>query len=110
MDAFAALAVTTRRDIVKLVARRGEMTSTDISQSFSVSAPAISQHLKVLREAKVLQMKKDGQRRLYSLNESAFDDIDDWLTSVKTLWNKRLDNLDRYLQKLKKERLRDQKK
>ena len=52
MNSFAALADNTRREIVRLVAKNGELTSTEISQNFEMSPPAISQHLKILKEAK----------------------------------------------------------
>ncbi len=109
MNAFAALADNTRREIVKLVARNGELTSSDISQNFKMSAPAISQHLKILQEAKILQMKKDAQRRIYSLSESGINEVEDWLLDIKSLWNKRLDNFEKYVLKMKKEKSRDKK-
>ncbi|MCG6169406.1 metalloregulator ArsR/SmtB family transcription factor [Leptospira sp. FAT2] len=109
MNAFAALADDTRREIVKLVAKSGELTSTAISRNFKMSPPAISQHLKVLQEAKVLHMKKDAQKRIYSLNDSGIDEVEEWLLDIKNLWNKRLDKLDRYISKIKKERSHDKK-
>jgi len=104
MNAFAALADDTRREIVRLVAKNGQLTSTEISQNFKMSPPAISQHLKILKEANVLNMKKDAQKRLYSLNDSGVSEMEEWLLNIKNLWNKRLDNLDRYLLKIKKEK------
>lgn len=104
MNAFAALADDTRREIVRLVARNGELTATQIGENFDKSAPAISQHLKVLKEAKVLQMKKEAQRRIYSLNDGGMQEMEDWLLEIHTLWKKRLDRLDAYLQKMKKEK------
>ena len=104
MNAFAALADDTRREIVRLVARNGELTATQIGENFDMSAPAISQHLKVLKEAKVLQMTKDAQRRIYSLNDGGMQEMEDWLLEIHTLWKKRLDQLDVYLQKMKKEK------
>ncbi|MGZ3742931.1 MAG: ArsR/SmtB family transcription factor [Pseudobdellovibrionaceae bacterium] len=109
MNAFAALSDNTRREIVKLIAQKGELTSTEISERFKMSAPAISQHLKVLKEAKILQVKKDAQKRLYSIDETGIEEVGDWLVEIKNLWNKRLDNLDKYLQKMKKERTHDKK-
>lgn len=109
MNAFAALADDTRRDIVRLVAKNGELTSTEISQNFPMSPPAISQHLKVLKEANVLQMKKDAQKRIYSLNQSGMKEMEDWMIEIKNLWIKRLDKLDRYVLKLKMERTNDKK-
>ncbi|MBE8365228.1 ArsR/SmtB family transcription factor [Leptospira borgpetersenii] len=109
MNAFVALADDTRREIVKLVAKNGELTSTEISQNFKMSPPAISQHLKVLKEAKVLHMKKEAQKRIYSLNNSGMNEMENWLLDIKNLWNKRLDNLDKYVLKIKKEKFRDKK-
>jgi DNA-binding transcriptional ArsR family regulator len=109
MNVFAAIADNTRREIVRLVAKNGELTSTEISQNFTMSAPAISQHLKVLQEAKILHMKKDAQKRIYSLNDSGIVEMENWFLEIKTLWEKRLDKLDKYLLKLKKEKSRDKK-
>lgn len=109
MNAFSALADPTRREIVRLVATSGELTSTAISEKFTMSPPAISQHLKILKQANVLQMRKDAQKRLYRLNDLGIGEIDDWLTEIKALWNKRLDNLEKYLLKIKKEKSRETK-
>ncbi|TGN19163.1 ArsR/SmtB family transcription factor [Leptospira idonii] len=109
MNAFAALADETRREIVKLVAKKGELTATTICKNFRMSPPAISQHLKVLQEAKVLQMRKDAQRRIYSLNDSGMDEMENWLLDVKNLWNQRLDRLEKYALRVKKERSHDRK-
>ncbi|EMY77139.1 transcriptional regulator, ArsR family [Leptospira weilii serovar Ranarum str. ICFT] len=109
MNAFAAMADDTRREIVKLVAKNGELTSTEISQNFKMSPPAISQHLKVLKEAKVLHMKKEAQKRIYSINNSGINEMEDWLLNIKNLWNKRLDNLEKYILKIKKEKSRGKK-
>jgi len=109
MNAFAALADDTRREIVRLVAKNGKLTSTEISLKFNMSAPAISQHLKILKEADVLIMEKDAQKRIYSLNESGINEMENWLSETRNLWNKRLDNLDKYLIKLKKEKANDKK-
>lgn len=106
MNAFAALADDTRRDIVALVAKHGELSSGAIGQNFKMSPPAISQHLKVLREATVLNVKKDAQRRLYSVNSAGVDEMQKWLSDIQA-WNQRLERLGTYLSKLKKERARD---
>lgn len=107
MNAFSALADNTRREIIRLVAKNGELTSTEISQNFKMTPPAISQHLKVLLEAKILSMKKEAQKRLYSLNGSGISEMEDWLLDIKNLWNRRLDNLEKYLLRMKKEKSRD---
>ncbi|MCR4317328.1 MAG: metalloregulator ArsR/SmtB family transcription factor [Planctomycetes bacterium] len=102
MNTFAALADNNRRAIVELLAKRGEMSASAICANFSISPPAVSQHLKVLKEAKVVQMKKDAQKRLYSLDSSGIGEIEDWLKAVREKWNARLDALDSYLLDLHK--------
>ena len=101
MNAFAALADNTRREIVLLLARKGELSATEICNQFSITPPAVSQHLKVLREAKVIHMKKQAQKRLYSIEESGINEIGEWLTDLKKLWNSRFDALDEYLLEMK---------
>lgn len=100
MNAFAALADSTRREILVMLAQQGELSASDISDRFQMTPPAISQHLKVLREAKVVRMKKEAQRRLYSIDQDGLNEVGDWLIRVKELWGKRLDALDEYLQEM----------
>jgi DNA-binding transcriptional ArsR family regulator len=84
MNAFAALADDTRRGIVLLVAKNGELSASEIGRNFRMSSPAVSQHLRVLREASVLQVKKDAQRRIYSLNQSGLDEVGSWISDIKS--------------------------
>jgi DNA-binding transcriptional ArsR family regulator len=96
MSSLAALADPTRRRIVELLSG-GERTAGEIVDRFELSAPAISQHLKVLREAGLVQVRVAGQRRVYSLEPRGLDEIDRWVTSVRRFWNERLDALAREL-------------
>jgi len=98
MDALAALADPTRRRIVELLGR-GERSAGDLVGEFDVSAPAISQHLKALREAGLVQVRVDAQRRIYALDPAGLDEIDAWLAGVRRLWSSRLDALERELRK-----------
>ena len=91
------LAEPTRRSIVEMVARRGALTATEIGDKFDASPPAISQHLKVLREANVLHVEKRGRERIYRLNTSAIDEIDKWIKRMQELWDARFDRLDKLL-------------
>ncbi|MCW7490065.1 ArsR/SmtB family transcription factor [Leptospira meyeri] len=109
MNAFAVLADETRREIVRLVAKNGELTSSEISQNFPMSPPAVSQHLKLLKDAKILHVKKEAQKRIYSLNQQGMKEMEDWILEIKNLWTKRLDKLDRYVIKLKMEKTNDKK-
>ena len=104
MDSFAAIAEPRRREIVMLLANEGALTVTDIVQKFNVTPPAISQHLKILKQANLVQVERRAQQRIYSLNTEGFDTMESFLSEVKKLWEGRLDRLDRYLVKLLKER------
>ncbi len=95
---FYALADPTRRNIVELLATNGEMTATSICSNFTVSHPAVSQHLKVLREAELVRLEKNAQRRIYSLNLIAMDELEEWVMQMKDLWDERFDKLDEVLE------------
>ena len=96
VETFTALADPKRRRIVELLAT-GEMAAGDINKHFRVSGPAISQHLKVLRDAHLVRVRVDAQRRLYSLDPKGLDELDEWISSVRKFWNHRLDALERVL-------------
>lgn len=92
MGSLAALADPTRRQIVELLSR-GERAAGEIGGHFPMSAPAVSQHLKVLRAAGLVRVEVAGQRRIYSLDPSGLAEIDAWLAAVRRLWSDRLDAL-----------------
>ena len=96
MDAFLALADPTRRRIIESLAD-GESAFGDLAEQFDMSRPAVSQHLKALREAGLVHVRKDAQRRIYRLNTAGLDELGDWLDSVKRFWGARLDDLERAL-------------
>ena len=96
MNTFAALADPTRRSIVEMLAG-GERAAGEISGRFDMSAPAISQHLKALREAGLVTVRPDGQRRLYRLQRSGLEELQDWINRVTAFWPDRLDALEREL-------------
>lgn len=89
MHSFAALADPTRRQILELLGR-GDHTAGEITGRFAVSAPAISQHLKVLREARLVRVRVDGQRRIYSLDPAGFAEVDAWMHQMRQFWSARL--------------------
>lgn len=97
MDRFTALADPTRRAILEMLARRGEMAASDIAAQFDVSAPAISQHLKALREAGLVVMERRAQQRIYRLNTAAMRDIENWANRLQQQWERRLDSLEAFL-------------
>jgi DNA-binding transcriptional ArsR family regulator len=104
MDMFAALAEPTRRSILELLARNGPLAATEISAQFPVSPPAISQHLKVLREAKLVLMEKRAQQRLYRLNPETLSQFEAWVTHMQQRWSERFDALDTVLEREKKKK------
>ncbi len=98
MDVFAALAEPTRRSIVELLATHGQLSASDIGKEFPITAPAISQHLKVLREANVVQVEKQAQWRIYRINPAAIQEMESWSQQMRRLWNQRFDALDALLE------------
>jgi DNA-binding transcriptional ArsR family regulator len=102
MQSLIALADPTRRRIVEMLAGR-ELSAGRIGEEFEISAPAVSQHLKVLKEASIVRVRVDGQRRIYALDPAGFAELDQWLAGVRRFWNERLDELERQMQRHKEE-------
>ncbi len=96
MDTFTALADPTRRQIIESLAA-GESSFGDLADKFEMSRPAVSQHLKVLREAGMVTSRADAQRRIYRLNDHSLDEVDAWLGKVREFWSQRLDRLEQLL-------------
>lgn len=99
---FYALAEPTRREIVELLASSGQLTASNIYDNFSVSHPAISQHLKVLREANIVQMEKRAQQHVYGINPGAMLELESWAKQIARMWSERFDALDKVLAEEKK--------
>ncbi len=98
MNAFAALADPTRRRIVELLLQQPRAAGA-IAQEFSISQPAVSQHLKVLREAQLVRVHVQAQQRIYELNPESFLEVQDWLTNITRFWTGRLDVLEAQLRR-----------
>jgi DNA-binding transcriptional ArsR family regulator len=96
MDSFTALADPTRRRIVEMLCA-GRRPAGEISAAFTLSPPAISQHLKALRQAGLVRVEVQGQHRIYSLDPEGLAEMDDWLERVRRFWKGRLDDLEREL-------------
>jgi DNA-binding transcriptional ArsR family regulator len=91
MEAFAALADPTRRRIVEMLAG-GELTAGDIARRFDMTAPAVSQHLKQLRNAQLVRVRPDAQRRYYTLDPGGLAALDAWLARYRRFWTTPLEN------------------
>lgn len=96
MQTLAAIADPTRRRIVELLAVR-DRTAGELVKEFDMTAPAISQHLKVLREAGLVSVRAEGQTRIQMINPDGFQELDDWLNRTRAFWSRRLDALEREL-------------
>lgn len=96
MDTFAALADPTRRQIIESLAT-AESSFGELADRFEMSRPAVSQHLKVLRDAGIVTARADAQRRIYSLNTGSLDEVENWLGRVRNFWTPRLDRLEQLL-------------
>lgn len=97
MDAFQVLAEPHRRRVVEILAEKGKLNASQISEEFDVTPQAVSQHLKVLREASVIRMERRAQQRLYTLNPRAIDPVQLWVADLTRLWHGRLNRLDKAL-------------
>ena len=95
---FAALADPRRRRLLELMAAR-ERTAGELAAEFDISRPGVSRHLRVLREAGLVRARGDGQRRLYSVDPAALDEVDAWLARWRGFWTQRLDALDTELRR-----------
>src|ERR1700742_946001 len=90
---LAALADPTRQRIVELLAG-GALSSGDIASRFKLSPPAISQHLKTLRAARLVTVRAQAQKRIYELNPEGVTELSDWVERIRGFWNPRLDALE----------------
>jgi DNA-binding transcriptional ArsR family regulator len=96
VDALAVIAEPTRRRIVDAL-RRSESTVSDLVTALGMSQPAVSKHLRVLREAGVVSARTAAQQRIYRLEPGPFRELDAWLAPYRGLWTRHLDALDHHL-------------
>jgi DNA-binding transcriptional ArsR family regulator len=90
---FEALSDPTRRTIVEHLARE-ELTAGEVAARFDTARPGISRHLRVLRDAGVVEAEAIAQRRVYRLVPGALDEVEQWCREVRSFWGQRLDALD----------------
>ncbi len=93
-DTFAALGDATRFAIVEKLLDDGEQPAGALLGVGSISPPAISRHLKVLREAGIIEQRIDKQRRMYSVRPQAVKSIGEWAMNYQAFWLKSLDRLE----------------
>ena len=107
MHAFDVLGDPVRRRILELLAdgehSSGEITAV-VQAEFGISQPAVSQHLKVLRDSGFATVRPEGTRRLYAVEAAPFHELDEWLDHFRAFWDQRLDSLATELARGKRER------
>jgi DNA-binding transcriptional ArsR family regulator len=102
-DIFRALSDPTRRHVVERLTRSPASVS-ELAEPFEMALPSFLQHLKVLEECGLVNSQKTGRVRTYALEPRKLKHAEDWLSRQRALWERRLDQLDEYLLKLKEKR------
>ncbi len=101
MDVFSVVADSTRRAMLDVLAERSR-TVTDLVTAFpNISQPAVSKHLKVLKENGLVTVKVHAQQRIYSLKPNGLAELDNWVSKYKIFCSVRLDALEKHLSKNK---------
>jgi len=98
MECLTALADPTRQRIVEMLAG-GAMSSGQIARHFEMSPPAISQHLKTLRNARLVRVRAEAQKRIYELDPAGVSELAAWITRIRAFWSVKLDALEQELRK-----------
>jgi DNA-binding transcriptional ArsR family regulator len=96
MSVFEVIAEPNRRRILDLLGP-SECSVGQLVERLELSQPAVSKHLRILREAGLVEVRVDAQRRLYSLQPEPLRALDEWLRPYRQLWSDRLDDLERHL-------------
>lgn len=97
MDVFVAVAEPTRRAVLDLLARR-ERSAGEIVAAFpALTQPAVSRHLRILRESRLVDVRADGTRRVYSLRPAGLAELHQWLDGYRRFWGERLGRLEEHL-------------
>jgi DNA-binding transcriptional ArsR family regulator len=96
LTTLQVLAEPSRQAILDLL-RDGELPVGELVARLNMSQPAVSKHLRVLKEAGMVDVRADAQRRLYRIRPEPLAELDDWLASYRKLWTARLDRLEEHL-------------
>jgi DNA-binding transcriptional ArsR family regulator len=97
MSAYGAIADPTRRQILDLLSE-GEIPAGELASHFSVSRPAVSRHLRVLRGARLVRETRRGRHRFYALNAGPLREVDSWVRRYERFWRESMDAFKRYLE------------
>jgi DNA-binding transcriptional ArsR family regulator len=98
-DVFAAIGDPTRRQVLDLLARK-QMPAGEIADRFRISRPAVSQHLQVLRRARLVKARRCGREQIYSLRPEPLHEVYEWVEHYKQFWDSKLAALGDYLDEI----------
>jgi len=99
---FDVIADPTRRTILDMLRQRPHMVS-ELTDALDISQPGVSKQLRVLRDAGLVEVKKDKQKRWYTLQPAPLQEVDDWLADYREMWSGRFKKLDTLLDKMEQE-------
>ena len=100
-DIFQAIADPNRRAIIGLLANQ-KLTVNGVAEHFPISRPAISRHIKILKECGLVVVRKRGRERYCEVRLERLNEVAEWVDQSQKVWNQRLDRLDEYLSELQK--------
>ena len=101
MDAFSALADPTRRAMLDMLAKRSRSAGDIVNAFPKISQPAVSKHLRILRDTGLVSVQVHAQQRIYSLEPKALAELDAWIAKYNVFWSDSLDTLEKHLDKNK---------
>jgi DNA-binding transcriptional ArsR family regulator len=96
--AFRAIADPTRRALLDLLLEQGSVAAGESALPFPMSRPAVSKHLRVLRDAGLVRERREGRNRYYEVNAEPLEAVDQWLASYRVFWNRKLKGLKSYVE------------
>src|ERR1700688_1075041 len=99
MDTFSVVAEPTRREMLALLAKRERSAGELVESVPRLTQPAVSRHLRVLREAYLVEVRAHAQQRIYALRPEKLRELDEWISSYRPFWSDRLDSLEDHLDK-----------
>jgi DNA-binding transcriptional ArsR family regulator len=98
ISALSVLAEPTRQRILEILAP-GPLSSGDIARRLAASPPGISQHLRTLREARLVRVRADAQKRIYELDPAGVGELSEWIGRLQAFWSVKLDALEEELRR-----------
>ncbi|MDQ3967496.1 MAG: metalloregulator ArsR/SmtB family transcription factor [Thermoproteota archaeon] len=101
MDAFSALADPTRRAMLDLLVKRERSAGELVSAFPHITQPAVSKHLRILKDAGLVNMRVHAQQRIYTLQPKGLNELDAWIAKYKAFWSDSLNALEQHLDKKK---------